>query len=97
MLDPLTALSTASAVVQLVDFGMRILADAQELYTEGNLVTLKEVKTMTEDLVHVNHLLVHRPEPHGNQENPLSDAEKVCLPYRPNDTKKRSSVALGTG
>ncbi|KAJ5780478.1 hypothetical protein N7457_005638 [Penicillium paradoxum] len=76
MLDPLTALSTASAVVQLVDFGMRILDDSQQLYTEGNLVTLKELKTITQDLVHVNHLLIHRAQPKDTSEDPVSDVEK---------------------
>lgn len=76
-MDPLTALSTASAVVQLVDFGRRILDDTHELYTQGRLVTLQELKTTTQDLVHVNHLLAHRPQPGDNAASPISDAEQV--------------------
>ncbi|PLB37993.1 uncharacterized protein BDW47DRAFT_125696 [Aspergillus candidus] len=76
-MDPLTALSTASAVVQLVDFGRRILDDTHELYTQGRLVTLQELKTTTQDLVHVNHLLAHRPQPGDNAASPISDAEQA--------------------
>ncbi|KAJ5724761.1 hypothetical protein N7493_006489 [Penicillium malachiteum] len=77
MLDPLTALSTASAVVQLVDFGMKVLDDTRQIYGEGQLITREELMGVTQDLLHVNQLLVYKPQPKGLIADPLTDAEKA--------------------
>lgn len=62
MLDPLTALSLASAVVQLVDFGARLLDDSSQLYYKGRTLELASLKTITDDLIEVNGLLKSRPK-----------------------------------
>ncbi|KAJ5721250.1 uncharacterized protein N7483_009184 [Penicillium malachiteum] len=77
MMDPLTALSTASAVVQLVDFGMKVLDETRQIYGEGQVITLEELKGLTHDLVHVNQMLVYQSQPKGLIADPLTDAEKA--------------------
>lgn len=53
MLDPLTALSIASSVIQIIDFGCRLVSETQQIYhsasgaTKYN-VTLREI---TEDII----------------------------------------------
>jgi len=52
MLDPLTAIGLASAIVQFVDFSSRLVSETKELYhsTEGNSTKNEELQAVTEDL-----------------------------------------------
>ena len=52
MLDPLTAVGLASAIVQLVDFSSELVSETKELYhsTEGNSAQNEELQSVTEDL-----------------------------------------------
>jgi hypothetical protein len=52
-LDPLTALSLAGTVIQLVDFGSEIFSTAYELHKSatGALSANDEIKTITSDLL----------------------------------------------
>ena len=50
MLDPLTALSLASAIVQFVDFGIKLVSEGVELYEKGSLTDHDELELATEDL-----------------------------------------------
>jgi hypothetical protein len=52
MLDPLTAIGLASAIVQFVDFSSRLVSETKELYhsTEGNSTQNEELHAVTEDL-----------------------------------------------
>ncbi|KAL9606948.1 MAG: hypothetical protein Q9167_008086, partial [Letrouitia subvulpina] len=43
MLDPLTALSLASAIVQFVDFGIKIISETQEIYQSASGATQENV------------------------------------------------------
>ena len=47
MLDPLTALSLVSSVIQLVDFGSKLISQTQEIYHSANGAT-KDVVTYRE-------------------------------------------------
>lgn len=51
-MDPLTALSVAGTVVQLVDFGTKLLSNGVELYrsTSGELKAHEELELITADL-----------------------------------------------
>jgi hypothetical protein len=51
-IDPLTALSVASSVIQFVDFGSKLLSFSRQLYKskEGVLTENVDVKTITEDI-----------------------------------------------
>ncbi len=55
MLDPLTALSVASAVIQLVDFGRKLISQTQETYYTANGAT-KENATIGEITKDINVL-----------------------------------------
>lgn len=50
MLDPLTALSLASSVVQLVDFSIKLLAESKEIYQKGSTLEHKDLGLLIEDL-----------------------------------------------
>ena len=73
MLDPFTALSLASGVVQFVDFSSKLISEGQELYksAEGALTENTELKSVTVDLNHLCEKLVVDPQPqsgkHGTQ------------------------------
>ena len=53
MLDPLTALSVASDIIQLVDFGSKLLSQTQELYESAHGASKANITTeeVTADIV----------------------------------------------
>ncbi|KAE8447855.1 hypothetical protein EG329_010084 [Mollisiaceae sp. DMI_Dod_QoI] len=57
MLDPLTALSLASSIVQFVDFGIKLVSDGYELYARGSLKSNDEVEQATRDLTQLTQNL----------------------------------------
>jgi hypothetical protein len=62
MLDPLTAISLASAVVQFVDFSVKLVSAGHELYEKGSLANNNEVEQITQDIAHLaEELGAHRP------------------------------------
>ncbi|KAF7927551.1 uncharacterized protein EAE98_005933 [Botrytis deweyae] len=50
MLDPLTSISLASAIVQFIDFGSKLVADGREIYENGTLTYHQELDLITKDL-----------------------------------------------
>lgn len=52
MLDPLTALSIASSVIQIVDFGCKLVSQSQEIYYSANGATKDNVTSgeITKDI-----------------------------------------------
>ena len=50
MLDPLTAISLASAVVQFVDFSIKLVSAGHELYDKGSLSHHDEIEQISQDL-----------------------------------------------
>ena len=52
MLDPLTALSVASSVIQLVDFGCKLVSESQEIYHSASGATRDNVtnREIAEDI-----------------------------------------------
>ncbi|KAL8842262.1 MAG: hypothetical protein Q9170_000588 [Blastenia crenularia] len=57
MLDPLTAISLASAIVQFVDFSIKIVSQIQEIYQSASGATRENVtiSEITEDIKVLNH------------------------------------------
>lgn len=75
MLDPLTALSVASSVVQFVDFGVKLVSDGAELYEKGQLGDNDELELITRDLTRLTGDVVTSTQPgqtHGG-ETPSKD------------------------
>jgi hypothetical protein len=49
MLDPITAVGLASNIIQLVDFGVRIINSGRELATKGTTEELLQLETIIQD------------------------------------------------
>lgn len=62
MLDPFTALSLAAAVVQFVDFGIKLVSDGVELYETGTLSSNNELEQATRDLTQLAEELACKPQ-----------------------------------
>ena len=72
MLDTFTSLSLASAIVQLVDFGSKLLSKGTKLYRDSALSEYVDLEKIAMDLNELNaNLLSVAPEV------PLSEDEKV--------------------
>jgi hypothetical protein len=50
MLDPLSAIGLASAIVQFVDFGSKLVSQSRELHANGSLAQNDEIQLITESL-----------------------------------------------
>ncbi len=50
MLDPFSALSLASNVVQFVDFASKLMSESRKIYKAGFSTTTLELETVTKDL-----------------------------------------------
>ena len=68
-MDPLSALSLASNVVQLVDFGSRLISKSQEVYksADGTSNVNGNLETITKDLTRICSSLI-QPEHYINKE-----------------------------
>jgi hypothetical protein len=78
MLDPLTALSLASSLVQLVDFSITLVKDAREISLGGRSVDVNELEIVTADLIGLNAALKRRTGPGVGVEQSLAIEEQVC-------------------
>ena len=70
MLDPLTAISLASSVVQFVDFSVKLVSTGHELYEKGSLANNDEVERITQDLAHLAEELGADRPPSAKQPSP---------------------------
>jgi hypothetical protein len=57
VLDPLTALSLASSIVQIVDFSIELVTDGVELYNKGSLSNYNELEQATLHLTELTKAL----------------------------------------
>jgi len=82
-MDPLTALSVAGTIVQFVDYGTRLLSNAQELYKSsvGTLDANNELELVTTDLqaliAKLRSSVPRNDEADEGQDGP-SSFEKLC-------------------
>ena len=53
-MDPLTALSLACNVIQVIDFGATMIAKCKELYKDGASAQSKDIESMAEYLANVS-------------------------------------------
>lgn len=51
-MDPVTALSTASCIVQIIDFGVRVVSKGNKIYLsiDGTLAETLDLELITNDL-----------------------------------------------
>jgi len=87
-MDPLTALSLASAVVQFVDFGISILKAGNEVYRrlDGCSIRNAAIEDVTTDLQELmDRLKVQPPKSSGTPLTP-AQASLNCLVQRCSDT-----------
>jgi hypothetical protein len=63
MLDPLSALSLASSVVQFIDFGCKLVSEGCELYKKGASGKNDGLEQVTKDLARVTDGLTKRGVP----------------------------------
>lgn len=77
-MEPLSALSVASAVVQMVDFGAKLFSKSAELYksAEGSLPVNVEISSIVEDLSQISAGLVAS---HGLKEEQLTEDEVALI------------------
>lgn len=78
MLDPLTALSLASSLVQLVDFSITLVKDVREISLGGRSVDVNELEIVTADLIGLNAALKRRTGPGVGVAQSLAIEEQVC-------------------
>ncbi len=86
MLDPLTALSVASSVIQFVDFGVKLVSDGAELYEKGRLGNNNELELITKDLTRLTEDIAtstqpgqtHSGKPPSKDEHALRELATSC-------------------
>ncbi len=89
MLDPLSALSLASSIVQFVDFGIKLVSDGYELYDRGSLENNDEIEQATRDLTQLTENLATPSQnfaeqsgtairPPSKDERRLQDVAEAC-------------------
>lgn len=60
-MDPLAALSVVAAVIQFVDFGLRLVSDGAELYERGSVGRNDELELIARDLTRLTDDIVAAP------------------------------------
>lgn len=63
VLDPLTALSLACNIVQVVDFASKVVARCRHIHTYGELPEHHELEIVTADLLRLSTRLKEHPQP----------------------------------
>ena len=65
MLDPLSALSLASSIVQFVQFGTKLVSEGVELYQSSNgaLAKNSELEAIVKDINQRSRILINKPQP----------------------------------
>lgn len=76
MMDPLTALSLASSIVQFVDFGIKLVGKANEIREAGSTIDNVILQSVTKDLVQINSSLVSQ---YSSAAKPVTSEDQVIL------------------
>jgi hypothetical protein len=82
-MDPLTALSLASSVAQLLDFGAKVYRETQEIIRTGSTDSVKHLNLLSMDLEKINTGLLKRYKPLEtraltDEESGLVDVARQC-------------------
>lgn len=92
MLDPLTALSVASSVIQIIDFGCKLVSETQQIYhsasgaTKDN-VTLREI---TEDII-----ILDTNQSRQNQNNQRLCPDDIVVGNLADSCAREAKILLG--
>ena len=86
MLDPLSAFSLASSIVQIIDFSIKLIEHGHELYDKGALAKNSELEQATEDLTLLSEALASSPKlgldgkqiPYNSDEVALQELAQSC-------------------
>lgn len=78
-LDPLSALSVASAVVTFVDFVAELVQEADTISSKGSSARVAQHKIVTADLISINQSLQARVPPRVATEHSVNAEEQVRL------------------
>lgn len=85
MLDPLTAISLASAIVQFVDFGSQLIRGGSEIYksSDGALAENSELEDITTKIDQLNRKVLssvptHSGQPPTPDEEALTELAESC-------------------
>ena len=77
MLDPLTALSVASSVVQLIDFSSKVVKQSNEIAERGSSMDISRTVELNKDLLELVHDLRIQCDKTLDEGQHPNDAEKV--------------------
>jgi hypothetical protein len=80
MLDPLTALSVASSIVQLIDFSSKVIKQTYEIANRGSSRDILKAAELNNDLLELARDLRGQCDSTINKNRHPNDAEKVSLP-----------------
>ena len=77
VLDPLTALSLAASIVQVVDFAGRVVAKCRHIHIHGELPEHRELEIVTADLSRISTRLKEEAQPFQPKQKQLKDETKL--------------------
>lgn len=77
MLDPLTALSVASSVVQFIEFTLTLLKDAKGIKQHGSSAAMSKETLLVKDLVNHCATLHARKPPRVSDFDSFKEEEQV--------------------
>ncbi|KAF2805600.1 uncharacterized protein BDZ99DRAFT_524565 [Mytilinidion resinicola] len=89
-MDPFTALSLATSIVQIVDFGSRLVGRGREIYKKGSIASFDEAKSVAGDLKDLTRSLesvLESVSTSGESESTLS-ADETKLKNLASETAK---------
>ena len=78
-MDPLSALSLASNIVQLVDFGTRVVSASFELYSPDGISINEELECVMSDLVKICSALEQPQHRINGQRSSISELQLIPL------------------
>lgn len=93
MLDPLTALSLASSIVQLVDFSAKVVSESRQIYQAGSAIQNDELEIISNDLLDLVKTVELRSNKGASHAGPGGTENDNARPLR--NSKGPSHAGLG--
>jgi hypothetical protein len=76
-MDPFTSLSLATSIIQIVDFGSKLIGKSHEIYKNGSIASIDQAKSAADDLKELTQTLVSKLESASASTFTLSGDELV--------------------
>ena len=76
-MDPLSALSLAASVAQLIDFGSKVFLETRQIAQSGSSISVEHLSTVAKDLVEINSSLQQQLNSRIDQAPGLVKEEQV--------------------